>query len=597
MILVKNLVNDIGVSVSEFVEYNNDSTKEAEVLFQVFKSKSILKDCEFIDSEWFVFNGLDKIMLKFHISEIQYVRECKRRKMYNYEEFLNSIKSYVVLKLNDRSAQGMAVCLNKLNKFLESTKYLNLDYIENRFEKFNIGISNTYATEVAFISDFLNYIEYPGVVKYREVLTKDLERLGELSASYKSSIADNRRELADFQSVFLLDKVFEEFWVNSSSEKEKMLYFPLYIWWRLTNILPLRIKEFLVTPYECINRDDDGNYTITVRRSNLKGFKGKKVKHDINKDFRFSTYPIPGGIAKLILDYKDKSSNFRSESEQELLFSSKMFIEMALGDKNYTKKFHLENTDIFTKSSLICMLDRFYIEIIQNRNGIKIKDATQVRSHRLKREKVEDTSTPLGYKEMNIIRLGDTRHFAMINMVLNDVSPILVKDFAGHMDINTSNHYYGNISELVKCISYNKYKELCEYDSEEVFNKEGGVNANQLLNSLDTEDRNSIAMDNGLCTSNKFAKGKLEDCVEVDADCNVCDFFIRKSKETKEMRIAKMKSMENEIRREGELLGTLLAACKSDGRNDSAIVQSMTKLQSKSARYIKDVSENGGYYE
>ena len=47
------------------------------------------------------------------------------------------------------------------------------------------------------------------------------------------------------------------------------------------------------------------------------------------------------------------------------------------------------------------------------------------------------------------IHLGDTRHLAMINLIMRGANPMTIKDFAGHTNATTSAHYYSNISNTI----------------------------------------------------------------------------------------------------------------------------------------------------
>jgi hypothetical protein len=58
--------------------------------------------------------------------------------------------------------------------------------------------------------------------------------------------------------------------------------------------------------------------------------------------------------------------------------------------------------------------------------------------------------TPSG-AEIGNITLGDTRHLAMINLIISGGSPTVCRELAGHAGIDMSSHYYANISSLVEC--------------------------------------------------------------------------------------------------------------------------------------------------
>ena len=199
--------------------------------------------------------------------------------------------------------------------------------------------------------------------------------------------------------------------------------------------------------------------------------------------------------------------------------------------------------------------------------------------------------------KIQIIKPGDTRHLATINMVLNDFSPILVKDFAGHSDIDTTYHYFGNIGNLVKCISYYKYRELREYTEDEVLSASNpkDVSLNSILANMDNNG-DFVEVDDGLCISPRFKAGKITDCQLVGGDCKVCDFIKKTHAESKESRITRLQEYEKRMNREGKLLDSLLADYKGSIVEDRLISESITKIRSDSSRYLKEVELKGGYY-
>jgi hypothetical protein len=62
----------------------------------------------------------------------------------------------------------------------------------------------------------------------------------------------------------------------------------------------------------------------------------------------------------------------------------------------------------------------------------------------------DEIVTPSG-AEIGNITLGDTRHLAMINLIISGGSPTACRELAGHAGIDISSHYYTNFSGLVEC--------------------------------------------------------------------------------------------------------------------------------------------------
>lgn len=578
MILVQDNMNDEGILVSGIVEYNKEIERDARDKFNKLKEKKIIVNLEFDDNIWLVTNKYATTSINFNFDEILYKKELKNREMLSYQDFINSVKSYCILRINNYISKTIAVFVTGLKTFMTNTRYLNPNYIDNRYG--NDKTPEKRATTLILIRDFLDFIEIPNIDIYRELILEDIEYSNNYLNKKHKHQSLNRRNLTDFQSIFLFDKLINEFWDKEATEEEKTYYYPIYLWWNITNILPIRVTEFLLTPFDCIKRNEKGEYTISIRRSNLKGnglIKYKnKVSYDIEKDYKLYTYPISEKIVMDIQDYKEKTKSYN----RNLLMSLESYLSK---DKSNIKRY----MPTFLPNDLNKLLLKFYIEILSKRKNIKIVDDDYLK------DKVNDLANEpvLLDNEIKVLRAGDTRHFAMINMVLNDFNPMLVKDFAGHTNINTSYHYFGNISEVVKCISYNKYQELCEYDKENLVYENNNITANKILLSMNEDNNCTTEVDFGICLSTKFFNGDLNDCKEVGADCDVCKFFKRTIKETSEVRKEKLNKYEDNIKKEGELLAKLL---KNSEDNVKEIGESVLKIQSNATRYMH-IFNDGGY--
>lgn len=580
MILVEENINDEGISISEIVEYNKKIEKDARDKFNELKSKNIILNSNFDENIWKITNQFKTVTFNFEFDELLYKAELKKRKMLKYQEFIDSVKSYCILRINNYIAETIANFIKKLKIFMGNTKYLNLKYIDERLKSIDTSPASSNLTRVIMIKDYLNFTEFPNGDIYREVLLEDIEDINDSYKNNKNNKNLNRRTLTVFQSIFMFDKLINEFWNNEATQEEKTYYYPIYLWWTITNILPIRATEFLLTPYDCIKKDTKGNYLISVRRSNLKGngqmkYK-KKVAYDIEKDYRICTYPISEKIAMNIKDYKEKTKSYN----RKLLMSLEAYLNK---DKDSINRYN--NT--FLLNDLNNLLLKFYVNILNNKKGIKIVDDNYLDNQF---SNITNESILLD-NEIKLIKAGDTRHFAMINMVLSDFNPILVKDFAGHTSINTSYHYFGNIAEVVKCISYNKYQELTQFNKENLIYENNNITSDKILVSMNKENEFTTEVDYGICLSKNFHNGNLNDCKVVGADCDVCNFFKRTIKESSEVRKIKLNRYEENIRREGKLLAQLL---RRDTNNIKEIGECVLKIQSNATRYITKFND-GGY--
>ena len=63
-----------------------------------------------------------------------------------------------------------------------------------------------------------------------------------------------QRSLAVMESYFVFDEIIKDFWKTTTNIEEKLFYFPVWLWWNLSGVLPLRPCEFVLIPRDCIKR-------------------------------------------------------------------------------------------------------------------------------------------------------------------------------------------------------------------------------------------------------------------------------------------------------------------------------------------------------
>ena len=163
------------------------------------------------------------------------------------------------------------------------------------------------------------------------------------------------------------------------------------------------------------------------------------------------------------------------------------------------------------------LLEHFYKEVLHKEFGLKL----YYKPHYSRKEQSEvylETDKLLKPNEIMMNQIGDTRHFSMVNLVLNDFNPILIKDFAGHEDINTSYHYFNHIKQIVKCMSYYKFQELkkeaIDITAEATLNNQ--VNLRSIARSMEIKGKTVFKeVDYGKCYSDKFIRGDIFDCIPI----------------------------------------------------------------------------------
>ena len=596
MLLYSYYNSDTGIKITESIEYSEENIEESKKKFKELKDKKIIFG-NFEDAEWVITNEIIKSTLNFEFDEILYNNEKKERDMYNYKQFVNSVKSYVVLTIQTKGLETIRANMNVFKKYILATNYFNEKKLEEGLD--SLGAIHLAPGYIRYLEGYAQYANFEGVEYYSSHLGELLEEAIEIRKK-ELSLSNNQRKLSDFQSIMLFDRIIEDFWKklnNDSNTELKELYFPLYLWWKITNIIPLRLVEFCVIPYKCIEKSDSGKYYIYLRRSALKGKKrGRKyVSYKLNEDYNIHKYVISKEIADLIKEYQEITSKNRRDYNRLICF-----VTYAL--RVYPRADKLSSDSVvfcgnFGRGSLKNLRNRFFTKIVQDEYNYEILNSDEFMDERIvaienDKKTVMVEFKPLKDKQISTFSLGDIRHYAMINLVLNDISPILVKELVDHEDVNISFHYFGNTSELVKCISYIKYKYICEKEYDRTVKQNGKVTVERIFNQLEYNE--SIEVDHGRCISKYFIAGQLNDCVSVDGVCENCDFFIQEKAIDKETQRLKLKIIESRIDKEGELIANLLSSYKNTPKINKDLIQNTLKLQNSIKLYCDESVKNGG---
>ena len=99
-----------------------------------------------------------------------------------------------------------------------------------------------------------------------EVMERFMDKIDALADLQYSDHAKKQRPLASFDSNFLFNDIINDYWNQDLENDTRLFYYPLYLWWQITAIIPLRPREFILTPRDCLEEKKDGSY-ITLRRN------------------------------------------------------------------------------------------------------------------------------------------------------------------------------------------------------------------------------------------------------------------------------------------------------------------------------------------
>lgn len=481
------MVNTAEQLVSSSLNYfviTNEVIENARVVFDEYKKAGIIKSLSsFDDSVWYTTNEYSNVGLYFDISPFHY-KKYKDIFRISLSDFILYIKSYITVILEKN-------VLVTINNFLLDVRHIictHPDEIYGTTKKIRLNLPH-------MCSDFFSMLP----------TAEDNEKIEELILAMDSYAELNilsshhcKRTLADFDSYFIFNDIINDYWESELTTEDRLFYYPLYLWWHFTGVIPLRPREFLLTSRNCLSTDKDNNYYLSVRRNMLKGGKNK-VSHKINDDYSFFTCKISEHLYLAVQKYIELTTSF-DNTEINTLFVT---------DPHYRKWKQKKHSDsrFLTYVNMNTILKYFYREIIHEKYGYQI-------TFNISDRHLED-------HEIGYIHLGDTRHLALINIIQEGGSPVTAMLLAGHTNDIMASHYYSNIENLIECKTYRQYRKMI-----------GGTVEYQIsMPSSLPKIYEPIELSNGNCFSIDYRNGGISDCLKAIGDnseigyCPNCQYY------------------------------------------------------------------------
>lgn len=427
----------------------------ARSIFDDYRSRGIILGNSFDDPEWRLSNEASNVTLTTLSFGDSAETEPQDWLGVDPIRYAACLKAYIVLKFGNFALTSLRSITNALSA------------LPNRTADEASGITHN----AAHIAEFLSLL--PNATPERDEVEAILD---ERVQAYKQSRGvTSRRVLAAFNSYLRFNETLSEFW-KFASEDVRLFYFPVYFWWNLTAILPLRPTEFLLTPRDCL----DGNF-LTVRRTKLKG-SGGRVSYRIAHDYELHRYEITPSLAAELHGYIELTEN-------------------------------MPPTEIDTLFRLDSHYDRLRMGVAERNRYYTYANMRTCLSMLL--------SEPSISEEVGSIHLGDTRHLAMIGLIISGGSPTVCKDLAGHADIGVASHYYSNISTIEESVALARFRKSkaksAEFAGEPVYPL--------------TRPDNMTRLTDGWCDSDVLKNNEVGDCMKiVDAggrigECSTCPHF------------------------------------------------------------------------
>lgn len=394
-----------------------ESVIKANALLTIIREEDPIFNGEFEDDIWYFENHLFKTKVIFNFTEM---KNTHRFKNYWDSASVILIKCWVVELLGSYYPTGVNRNLTVLLKAIEQTEFFNPNkansFVESlrnyspavqkcleekdkedktreellyELKKERSGLQPV----IEMINVILNFLTFSEIESF-EVYHKPLMTIRK-GIPYEVFA----RQLPSGKDVLKLDYCINQYFKFGIRNPSKLLFAPILLWWKITNIIPMRISEFCLIERTCIT-ERNGSYYIALPRKKQPASKRKVQVID--------TLEITKDIFELIKEYIEHTNQY---GESETLVSYRAILALT---ERKPKTIPSGKTNYFVRYNFRNLLRRFYREVVYGEFG-----KTVIRE----------------------VKPNDTRHFAFCSLLMQGISPIEIARLGGHSTIEAQYHY------------------------------------------------------------------------------------------------------------------------------------------------------------
>lgn len=533
-------------------ELNSSCIKKGMEVFEDYCKKKIITDSTFSDIRWQFSDEYSNVGIRFNLNELAYNRFYKDMLLISFNDFINYVKTYVMYTMGKIVLSSLRDTVNDIKRIFSQSP-----------EELDMGLD--------FISNPNRVIEFISMLPLKnenEQIENLLDRLDIIAEKRYNRYTSSQRQLAPFDSYFLFNDIMNDFWKTNMEIETRLFYYPLYLWWQITAVIPLRPREFILTPRNCLEEKEDGYY-ITLRRNKLKG-NSSLVTYQIDSDYVKVQYRIPHKLADELKKYMHITEKFSATEINTLFVSDPHY-------KHWEQKKH-KNSRYFTYVNLHCVLRYFFHEIIMDKYHLEVV--------------YDRTDKHLKEGQINYLYLGDTRHLAMINIIAEGGTPFIAMMLAGHDNPEMSAHYFSNITQMIECRTYKQYRKVLKGNV--TYNISPKINYPEKIKTF------SILDDGGRCYSESYINNDVSDCLKAVGKngeigyCPVCSYYTKGKRRDFYDDDGKYKK---KIEDDCVFLKNIIRQVRLGISEKEDILQALLRLQSSSITYQKYFNKKIKYIE
>ncbi|WP_409344789.1 hypothetical protein [Paenibacillus sp. MBLB4367] len=385
---------------------------------ELFNRKDI--KCNLVDGEY-------KLDLWIYLSIDGVRRKNRKYDFSNIKDGLlkQALKAFTLILLTSNKHTYTNKKFVKIKNFLEKQSIINEKNIGNIFKKYLLFDPETgktrsdntqYEIAIAWI-EFLNFAQ----------LENELSDILSISKHIVETDLRNKniRKLPKYTDVLIFDEAIRRHRKvcdqksDLGDDDHLILFYPLFLWWRISNIIPMRSTEFLQLKRNCLDRID-GTDVLQIERE-------KDPNEVITQIPVESKIPISNELANDIERYINLTNSLHNQSVNQLCsYLNYYHIMRKYGFCRVHRKTVNIDELMFNDAHMAKLFDVFYKLIEEEYKDLLIPE-------------IEDGK--LRYLPLDRLTLGDTRHFTIYQLRMKGLSALTIARLAGHTKIETQEKY------------------------------------------------------------------------------------------------------------------------------------------------------------
>ncbi|MDM0699001.1 hypothetical protein QTH73_01140 [Clostridium perfringens] len=406
---------DENISILEFSKEFSEWLNKSGLLYKKGNTNKLTSKAIFDDNTWIIFEDYSQVYYHIKFDDIDATDDTKI-----------IVKCWLTsLMQEDRTANTVYCKYSSIKRFINETNNFDVEELDNT--KGNLvstilaGLSQRQKSD--YIVDLKNYIIF--LDSYALSEDGHFKVLHSIS-NIKTSTKRENKKLPKSMNIIGFEYYLKKFFNEDDYDFLKKLYKPILLWWKITNVIPMRTSEFAFKlKRDCLIKDNS-KYYLKIGRVKVDNGSKKGGKIPI-----LSRLEITKEIYDLINDYIYDTS-FDKDTKTLLSYQAlQMFKKKAMEECSYMCdiNFHAtkvkNHSDMFNQDNLKSLLKSFYKVVIKGIYDDK---------------KIDEELT-----------LGDTRHLAFSSLALQGVSPIEIAMLGGHTTLNMQVNYSGHIEYYIDC--------------------------------------------------------------------------------------------------------------------------------------------------